>query len=95
MTKVNYKSVSDDEDQSPQNIRILGSRIPRKVVQFEEGLSLKGSRGNLKDKWATTPSINEASSKVMDQYQHFAGQNIIIFDKIKFFVSKWFDTASQ
>jgi hypothetical protein len=28
--------------QSPQNVGILGSRIPRKVLESEEGSSLKG-----------------------------------------------------
>ena len=30
------------QKQSPQNVGILGSRIPRKVLEIEEGLSLKG-----------------------------------------------------
>jgi hypothetical protein len=37
--------------QSPQNVGILGSRIPRKDLEFVEGLSLKGLWGNHKGSW--------------------------------------------
>ena len=36
--------------QSPQNVGILGSRIPRKGLESEEALSLRGLWGILKGK---------------------------------------------
>ena len=51
--------------QSPQNVGILGSRIPRKDLESEEGLSINGLCGSLKGYW--TPSrANEATSKASD-----------------------------
>jgi hypothetical protein len=73
--------------QSPQNVEILGSRIPRKVSESEEGLSLdslfassEGKWGSLKGWWGSIKYYREVT-KACGQFQSIRVSMIYIYQQ--------------
>ena len=50
--------------QTPLNVGILGSRIPRKVLESEEGLRLKGNEAALRSTESASTSTGVASKDI-------------------------------
>ena len=89
--------------QSPQNVRILGSRIPRKVLESEGGLSLKSFWESIKGYWFSLKSYwgslkrYEATLEhkwgCIGQFQREWGRFNLSLIKIKCFAFQNVDTA--